>query len=287
VRPVSGAPELASTMTPQDFRLLRDLVQEHCGIWFRDDAAYLLERRLGPRLAVHGLADFHAYWRLLRFSAAGRAELDVAVEALATNETYFGREPLQLAAFRDEILPALAREKAAERRLRIWSAGCSTGEEAYTIAILVAQSRLFEGWDVEVFGSDVSRRVLAAAREARYGPHAFRSEEGEALKPWFAEEAGRWTVVPGIRRLVTFGHVNLVDAGALATVGGADAIFCRNVMIYFDVPTRRGVVRAFHEKLRDGGYLLLGHSESLLHVSADFELVHLRGDLVHRKPRPA
>jgi chemotaxis protein methyltransferase CheR len=278
--------DLAPKMTTEEFRLLRELVQDHCGLWFRDESAYLLERRLWPRLQVHGFTEFMQYYRLLRFSPGRRAELETAVESLTTNETYFSREPNQLRAFSEEILPLLARENARVRRLRIWSAGCSTGEEPYTLAILVAQSGLFSGWDVDVFGSDISRRVLAIARAGSYGPHAFRSIESEGLKAYFRHEGGRWTVAPDVRRMVSFGHLNLLDDGALNLVGSVDALFCRNVMIYFDLPTRKRVVRSFHQKLREGGYLLLGHSESLLHVSADFELVHFKHDLVYRRPRP-
>jgi chemotaxis protein methyltransferase CheR len=279
--------DLAPRLSPEEFRLLRELIQDHCGLWFRDESAYLLERRLWPRLQVHGLSEFAQYHRLLRFGAARRAELETAVELLTTNETYFYREPHQLRAFEEEILPLLAKENARERRLRIWSAGCSTGEEPYTLAILLARSGLFEGWNVDIFGTDISRRVLAAARAGSYGPHAFRSLEGEAMKRYLKLEAGRWTVIPDLRRRVSFGHLNLLDGGALTLVGRVDAIFCRNVMIYFDVPTRKRVVQSFHEKLRDGGYLLVGHSESLLHVTADFELVHFKNDLVYRKPQPA
>jgi chemotaxis protein methyltransferase CheR len=276
--------DVAPRMTTEEFRLLRELIQDHCGLWFRDESAYLLERRLWPRLQTHGLAEFMQYYRMLRFSAARRAELETAVELLTTNETYFYREPNQLRAFSDEILPILARENARERRLRIWSAGCSTGEEPYTLAILLAQSGMFGGWDVDVFGSDISRRVLATARAGTYGPHAFRSLEGEAVKCYFRADGSRWTVSPEIRRMVSFGHLNLLDEGALALVGRVDVVFCRNVMIYFDLPTRKRVVRSLHRKLREGGLLLLGHSESLLHVTADFELVHFKNDLVYRKP---
>jgi len=282
-----GLGDLAPRLAPEEFRLLRELIQDHCGLWFRDESAYLLERRLWPRLQVHGLASFAQYYRLLRFSAARRAELETAVERLTTNETYFCREPHQLRAFEEEILPLVAQENARERRLRIWSAGCSTGEEAYTIAILLARCGLFEGWDVDVFGTDISRRVLAVARAGSYGTHSFRSIEGEAAKRHLTPEAGRWTVPADLRRRVSFGHLNLLDGGALALVGRVDAIFCRNVMIYFDVPARKRVVQSFHDKLRQGGYLLVGHAESLLHVTADFELVHFKNDLVYRKPYTA
>jgi chemotaxis protein methyltransferase CheR len=274
----------SAAMTVEEFRLLRELVYEHCGLTFADDARYLLERRLAPRLEYHGLSGFGAYYRFLRYDPGRRAELETAVESLTTHETYFYREPLQLRAFAEEVLPGLAAENAARRRLRVWSAGCSTGEEVYTVAILLLRSGLFEGWDLDVFGTDIARRVLAVARTGSYGPHAFRTPEADVLRPWFRQRDGHLHVREPVRRLATFGHVNLLDPAMLSLVGTMDVVFCRNVMIYFDLAARKRVVSAFRNKLREGGYLLLGHSESLLNVTADFELVHLRHDLVYRKP---
>ncbi len=271
-------------MSEEDFRLLRDLLHDHCGIFFRPEVKYLLERRLAPRLQALGLGSFAEYHRHLRYDPGRAAELDEAVDVITTNETYFHREPLQLAAFSREILPRLASTLAPLRRLRILSAGCSTGEEAYTLAVLVRESRLFEGWDVEVVGVDISRRCLDAAKGAAYGEHAFRTPEAEHMRRWFRLRGGKWVVDDAIRRMVRFGRENLLDPGALATVARVDAIFCRNVMIYFDLAARRRVLAKLHEKLRDGGWLLLGHSESLLNVTADFEIVHLTRDLVYRKP---
>jgi chemotaxis protein methyltransferase CheR len=283
--PLRGSPEGGPAMTREESRLLRELIYEHCGLSFGDDVRYLLERRLAPRLQAHGLADFTGYYRFLRCDPGRRTELATAAEVLTTNETYFYREPHQLRAFSEEILPVLAEEKAGQRRVRIWSAGCSSGEEVYTIAILLLRSGLFEGWNLEVFGSDIARRVLAVARAGAYGPHAFRTPEAEAIRPWFRAEGGKWHVKDHIRSLVSFGHLNLLDDRAMCLVGSVDVIFCRNVMIYFDLAARKRVVRALCERLREGGYLLLGHSESLLDVTADFELVQLRHDLVYRKPR--
>lgn len=271
-------------MSEEEFRLLRELVHGHCGIFFRDDTKYLLQRRLAPRLQALGLATFREYHRFLRYDPARAAELDEVVDAITTNETYFYREPLQLGAFSREVLPALARALAPLRRLRILSAGCSTGEEAYTLAVLVRESGLFEAWDVEIVGVDISRRCLAAARAGAYGEHAFRSPEAEHMRRWFRLRGGKWVVDEAIRGMVRFGRENLLDAGALASVARVDAVFCRNVMIYFDLAARRRVLAKLHDKLRDGGWLLLGHSESLLNVTADFEIVHLTRDLVYRKP---
>jgi chemotaxis protein methyltransferase CheR len=273
-------------MSEEDFRLLRDLIHGHCGIWFREDMRYLLERRLAPRLQLRGLTGYAEYHRFVRFDPRGMEELDEATDLLTTNETYFYREPQQLRAFQKELVPALARGGAGERRLRILSAGCSTGEEAYTIAIMLKASGLFRGWDVQVMGVDISRRCLARAEAGAYGEHAFRSAEGEGLRRWFHLRDGKWVVDASVRQLVRFAPGNLLHERGLASVGQVDLVFCRNVMIYFDVAARRRALQQLHQKLRPGGWLLLGHSESLLNVTADFELVHLTDDLVYRRPGP-
>jgi chemotaxis protein methyltransferase CheR len=271
-------------MSEEEFRLLRDLVQVHCGIYFREDMKYLLARRLAPRLAGLGLRGFDEYYRHLRFDPGADGELEAATDLLTTNETYFFREPLQLRAFAREILPTAAKELARLRRLRILSAGCSTGEEPYTLAVIVKDSGLFDGWDVEIVGADVSRRCLAQARAGAYGEHAFRTPDAEPVRRWAHLRGGKWVLDDAIRRMVRFSAENLVAPRALASVARLDVVFCRNVMIYFDVAARRRALRRLHERMRDGAWLLLGHSESLLNVTADFEIVHLRHDLVYRKP---
>lgn len=271
----------------EDFRLLRDLVHAHCGILVREDMKFVMERRLAPRLEALGLLDFRAYYRFLRYGAERGAELEAAVEALTTHETYFHREPQQLRAFSEELLPLLQRRNARTRRLRVWSAGCSSGEEAYTIAMLLKESNRFEGWDVEVYGTDISRRVLEAARRAEYGPSSMRAIPPEALQRFFVPVGSRFRVREDVRAWVSFGQLNLLEPGAAQLLPQVDVVLCRNVMIYFDPAARKQVLRVFHDKLAPGGYLLLGHSENLLNLSADFELVHLRTDLVYRRPEAA
>lgn len=281
---MAGFDDSRPKMDLEIFRLLRDLVYDHCGILVREDMKFVMERRLWPRLEALGLRDFAAYHQHLRYDTQRRAELDLAVEALTTHETYFFREPQQLKAFSEELLPFIHRRNEALRRLRIWSAGCSSGEEAYTIAMLVEASGLFGGWDVEVYGTDISRRVLATARQAEYGASALRVTTPEQLARYFEPVGERHRVRESIRSLVSFGHLNLLDAELTQLVPRMDVVFCRNVMIYFDLPARRRVLQVFHQKLFEGGYLLLGHSESLLSITADFELVHLENDLVYRRP---
>jgi chemotaxis protein methyltransferase CheR len=155
-------------LRPDEFRLLRDLINTHAGLSFGDDALYAFDRRLGERIIALDLTSFDEYYKYLRFNIRGGAELEEAIDLLTTNETYFFRQDYQFKAFAHEILPRLAESNATRRRLTLWSAGCSTGEEAYTIAVFLQESRLFENWDLRIIGSDISRRSVTAARRAVY-----------------------------------------------------------------------------------------------------------------------
>ena len=269
----------------EEFRLLRDLVNEFCGIEFSNEQRFTLERRLRDRLRALDLDSFQDYYQYLRYHPGATAELERAAELLTTNETYLFREEYQLRAFQNELLPLLRErlDRSRQRRLAVWSAGCSTGEEVYTLAILIANSGLFDGWDVRLFGNDISRRVLHTARRAVYGPSSFRAMSAKYDR-FFVDGPEGKTVHPRIRAMCHFGHLNLLDRDRTAIVGRVDVIFCRNVLIYFDAESRKRVIDTLYERLVPEGYLLLGHSESLLNLSTAFELVHLKGDLVYRKP---
>ena len=272
-------------LQPEEFRLLRELINRFCGMEFSVDTIFVFERRLRDRVRALGLTDFTQYYRHLLYDSGAKAEMELAVDALVTNETYFFREQYQLRAFREEILPELRQRLAAEgrRSLTIWSAGCSTGEEAYTLAMLVDDSGLFTGWDVRVFGNDISRRVVASARRATYGTSSFRAFP-PAFEHYFVDGPDGRQVVPRIRAMCHFGHINLLDRDRSALIGRANVVFCRNVLIYFDDDARRHVIETFYRRLHPGGYLLLGHSESLLNTTTAFELVHLPTDMVYRRP---
>jgi chemotaxis protein methyltransferase CheR len=273
-------------MTDEEFLLIRDLINQHCGILFEDGNKFLVERRLAPRLESLGLSSFTEYYRHLRYAPDRRAEYEEIVERLTTNETYFFRERYQLDAFQREILPVIHAEQPSGRHLHVWSAGCATGEEAYTIAMLIRETGLFDRWQVRVFGSDISRRVLAVARKGVYGRSSFRQTEDAMLRRHFLPvgSTGRWEVKEEVRGLVSFGQLNLLNEPSHALLGEIDVVFCRNVLIYFDMESRRRAVGMFHRKLAKGGYLLLGHTESLLNISTAFELLHLESDMVYRKP---
>lgn len=267
-----------------EFRLLRDLIYEYAGLRFEEDSVFLFERRLGERVETLNLSGYGAYYKYLRFNPLGEGELEEAVERLTTKETYFFRQEYQLRAFRDELLPRLGRANRESRRLYVWSAGCATGEEVYTIAILIHQSGLFEGWEVRVIGSDISKHCVAHARRGVYRAASFRTTTPELRARYFREDAEGTRVIDEVKKSCHFGQLNLLEPSRAGLVGRVDVIFCRNVLIYFDVQSRRRVIDALYERLLPGGYLLLGHSESLLNVTTAFELVHLREDLVYRKP---
>lgn len=273
-------------MTEEEFRLIRDLVYKHCGLYFDSDSKYLLEKRLSRRLSLHQLATFRDYYHFLKFSSKRDEELSDIMDVLTTNETYFFRESFQLKAFTEEILPEIKSEKErrGDRSLRIWSAGCSTGEEPYTIAMLILDLGIFSGWKIEIIGTDISHRVLQYARRGIYGRSSFRATDDFYIKRFFVEEEGNYKINNDVRSLVTISHLNLFEEGRLALLGRMDVIFCRNVIIYFDQPAKKNVIESFYRALREGGYLLLGHSESLMNISTSFALRHLKNDMVYQKP---
>jgi chemotaxis protein methyltransferase CheR len=273
-------------MTDEEFRLMRDLIAEYCGIYFGETFQYLIERRLQPRLPVYGFTTFREYYRMLKYSSDAAKEFDEIVERVTTNETYFFREQYQLKAFTHEILPQLVRSRDMGSQIRIWSAGCSTGEEPYTISMLLDEAHIAKGYQFEIFGNDISRKVLGTARAGVYRESSFRQTEQRLIHKYFLpEEDGRsFRIRDDVKQRVTFGHLNLMDDTAMSLVSNIDVIFCRNVIIYFSPEARARLIETFHNKLRPGGFLLLGHSESLVNVSTSFELVPLENDIVYRKP---
>jgi len=274
-------------MTREERHLLADLFLQACGFVLRDDLTFVAERRLAPRLEALGLRDFGAYHRFLRFDPRGPDELETAIDLLVPHETYFFREPQQLQSFEGEVLPVVEARAANTRRLTLWSAGCSTGEEAYTLAMLLVDRPSLAGWDLDVLGTDLSRMSLSHARHAEYGATALRATKPEQLTRYFdALPAGRHRVKDAYRAPVRFGQLNLLDQKAAAVLPRFDVVLCRNVLIYFDTATRRRVVDLFFDRLLPGGFLLLGHSENLLSLSTRFEIVQLSGDLVYRRPAP-
>lgn len=266
------------------FRLIRDIIRDYCGLYFDDSSKYLIEKRLSRRVMGHHLNDFRDYYRFLRYDRHSAEELSEIMDILTVNETYFFREQNQLKAFTEEILEELKDTNSETKTLRIWSAGCSTGEEPYTIAMLINEKGSFRGWDIEVYGSDINQRVLQTARRGVYRKNSFRTTEPYFLNKYFVEEDGSSRIIDAVRKNVNFSYLNLLDHFKAKFMGKMDVIFCRNVLIYFDAASRRRVIDNFYDRLTDGGYLLLGHAESLINISTAFKLRHFKNDMVYQKP---
>jgi len=273
-----------SPMTDSEFRMFCELIRNHCGLHFGPESRFLLEKRIVRRMSTLEIGTYAAYHYLLRSDRDGGDEMANAVDELTTNETYFFRELSPLRALVNEIVPEF--QQQSSRPVAIWSAGCSSGEEPYTVLMLAREAGLEPGKDIHVYASDISRRVLHKARRGVYREASFRDTESYFREKYFVEKDGSYCIRDELKRHVDFIHLNLVDRQKIAILGTMDVILCRNVIIYFNAETKRNVVQTFHEKLHPGGYLLMGHSESLLNLSNDFALRHLRNDMVYRRPAP-
>jgi len=275
-------------LTDAEFRMFASFVREHSGLDFGERSRFLLERRLARRVRELELGSFAAYHYHLRNSSSGSDELPSLIDELTTNETYFFREYSQLRTLIDEIFEELQldRGKRGGRSINVWSAGCSSGEEPYSIAMLAREAGLEPGVDFRIYASDISRRMLRKARKGIYREASFREADPHLREKYFVEKDSLWRISDDLKRDVDFIHLNLLDKSKIALLRTMDVILCRNVIIYFNIDTKCEVIRTFHDKLRPGGHLLLGHSESLINLSTSFELRHMRRDLVYRRPLP-
>ena len=257
-----------------DFARLRLLLSRAAGLVFDDSRRESLSYSIGERLRETGIATVPEYLDVV--CASGSPERQRLIDEVTIQETHFFRNPPQMRALRTHVLPELIRHaEQSGRRLRIWSAGCSTGDEPYTVAMMMRELLpSTAGWDVKVIATDISENALAAARRAVYGPRAVHlATPAEVGRFFVALPDGRFEVRPEVRELVEFRHHNLVlDAPPAAAL---DLVLCRNVTIYFSRETTRALMGRLHTALRDGGYLFLGHSETLWQVSEDFHLVAL------------
>lgn len=260
------------SMTAAQFDKLRRIIYDRSGIHFPDGKKYVLESRLGARLAELEIDDYDQYTAFLSTGPYRDDEFQEMFNKITINETSFFRNEPQLDAFEKEFLPRLLEARAGTRRLRLWSAACSSGEEPYTLAMLVHRTlgvRLSD-WRVEILGTDISERALTMAQAGKYTDYALRSTPPLARGRFFKQEGPYWVIDPTLRSMVNFELLNLKDRLGAKRHGRFDAIFCRNVMIYFDDAMRTQVVSMFAEQLADDGPLIIGHSETLRNLAVPF-----------------
>lgn len=274
-------------ISDEEFLQLRDFIYQQCGIFIAENRKYLVENRLSNRIKELNLKSYSDYYNFLRFDGSRRAELTKLFEVVTTNETSFFRNPPQLEVFQKSVLPDILDQcrKAGRKKLRIWSAGCSTGEEPYTLAIILCEVLKSElsSWDIKITANDLSEAVLAAARRGVYNDYALRTTPKEIVDAYFIKEDTQYRVKPELKSLISFGPINLNEREQLKRVEKSQIVFCRNVIIYFDDEMKRKVINAFYDNLEINGALLIGHSESLHNISRAFQLEHHKGTIVYRK----
>jgi chemotaxis protein methyltransferase CheR len=251
------------------FRQLRDFIYEKSGIFISDAKKYLVEKKLATRLQEKNLGSYEDYLSLLKFSANGD-ELAKLFDAITTNETYFFREPQQLQVCVDTVVPQVMEQKKS-RDIRIWSAACSTGEEAYTLVMMLTEKRICSR--IDVVASDISNEVLDSAKKAVYGSYSMRNVPEPYLKKYFRSNGWTHELDALIKSTVRFMNINLIDSSKMRTIQGMDVVFCRNVLIYFDDKAKQKAVSALYDSLRPGGFLFIGSSESLHSVTRAFKPV--------------
>jgi chemotaxis protein methyltransferase CheR len=254
-----------AAMTDRQFADLRKIIYERAGIHFPDGKKYVLESRLGHRLSELELEDYGQYVSLLSMGPYQQDEFQEMFNRITINETSFFRNEPQLEVFERQVLQELLEARKTTKRLRVWSAACSSGEEPYTLAMQVHRSlgvRLPD-WRIEILGTDISEKVLEQAAEGKYTEYALRTTNPLVRKRYFRQEGAFSVLDPTVRSLVNFEHLNLKDRAGARRHGTWDVIFCRNVMIYFDDPMKAQVLKMFHDQLADDGYLFIGHSETI------------------------
>ena len=260
---------------------IRMLIEERTGICFDESRERFFSTRVREHLRAKGL---QRGTDLLRNMRKSNVEYEALLERLLTQETSFFRYPGVYEAFEKRVLPELHVKKFWKnpRTLRIWSAGCSTGEEPYSIAITIADSLSFaDSWNVEILATDVGRQALKHAERGVYAGRSIASVSQKQLANHFSSVEGGQQVKPRLRKMVSFAQMNLASPVYL---GRMDAIFCMNVLIYFSEERRRAVVQRFYETLEPGGYLFLGHSESISKMPVKFQAIVLNDCILYRKP---
>ena len=251
-----------------NYAYLREYIHQSSGVFLEGDKRYLVESRLKPVADRRGLASLDALCDTLRRARDITLRQQV-VEAMTTHETFFFRDPAQYDVLRTTIIPLLLERNSSSRRMHFWSAAASSGQEAYSLALLWLTLNLTD-WNLEILGTDLSEQILAEAREARY--HQIETDRGlsqRQMQQYFLAKGSEWQLVEEVRRMVTFAQIDL--RRGVRGLGAFDVIFCRNVLIYFDMETKERILQDIHSTLKPGGYLFLGNMESTLNLKVPFQ----------------
>jgi len=275
----------APIITEADFKKFTEYFYRKTGIHFDDSKRYFVDKRLVDRIGATGAADFRAYFVGLRFETDGR-ELQNLINSMTVNETYFFRECYQFDCLVNHLLDEVVAGKRKGDRVRIWSIPSSTGEEPYSIAIyLLERWARIDDFEIEILSSDIDSKVLQAAHDGIYSTRSVAQLPKSYLNKYFTPCAnGDWRISRDLVESVEFSRINLTEAGDTRRFRNIDVVFCRNLLIYFDDLSRRVAAEAMYDALNPGGFICLGHSESMSRISSLFRVRRFPDALVHQKP---
>jgi chemotaxis protein methyltransferase CheR len=259
---------LVADILPENYRFLQEHVYSTVGIVLESNKHYLFESRLAPIVRQLGLSSINDLCAFVKAGCHHDVALQIA-ESMTTNETYFFRDPAQYDAIRNQLLPRLKKERQDSKKLRFWSAASSTGQEAYSLAMLLLEDG-FKDWNIQILGTDYSSKVVERARSATYQQiEVNRGLPADLLVKYFKRSGMNWQLSESLRRLASFETIDLRKS--MRSIGPFDLVFCRNVMIYFDSATKRNIMKEIHSTLFRGGWLLLGGAETGLDINEWFE----------------
>jgi chemotaxis protein methyltransferase CheR len=273
------------SMSPDQFEKMSKIIYDRSGIHFPENKKYVIESRLSHRLTELELEDFDQYIAYLTMGPYQMDEFQEMFNRITINETSFFRNEAQLDVFEKVILPQLLEQRSSTKRLRIWSAACSSGEEPFTLAMLIHRSlgvRLSD-WHIEILGTDISEKTLSVAQSGIYSNYAIRTTPKLMLDRYFKEDGRNFVLSDEIRSMVSFEKHNLKDSMAAKRHGTWDVIFCRNVLIYFDDPMKKGVISMFDNQLAKDGTLFIGHSERIASLTDRFTQLDIPQGFCYQK----
>jgi len=264
-----------------EFVELKDIIYKNAAISFADSKKYLIENRLSKRLQELNFSSFKDYIYYLKYDPKKREEMEILLNQVTINETYFLRERAQMDHMIKNVIPDLISK--GKKSIRIWSAACSSGEEPYSLAILLSEAGLFNKANIEILATDINTEVLAIAQKGLYRTISFRGVPPQIQQKYFTKDGFTFKLDSSIMSKIKFFQGNLLNPMLSSKVGRLDIIFCRNVLIYFDIPAKTKVIDLFHKSLNVPGALYLGHSETLNKISDSFKMENFGGGIIYRK----
>lgn len=272
------------TLTDELFDKFVKLIYMKTGIFYDYNKKYYVQKRIERRAEILKIDTLNEYYYMLKFSDE-QSEMEKLINDLTVNETYFFRDYPQLKNFAEDILPVMVREKENRKEIKIWSAACSTGEEPYTLSIILNEMLDEpEEWEIQILASDINTEALKFARAGLYESRAVKDVPPEYLDKYFTRCNGKYLVNLNVRKPVVFKRINLVSENDMSGINGYDFIFCRNCLIYFDDESRRNAVNSLYDALNPGGFIFLGYSESVGRISSAFKEQRIGDAIVYSKP---